>query len=138
MTFQLNERLAAGSHHLATIDGCQIRLKDNALFPWFLIVPEVASDIEDLHQLDAELYRKVTTLIYRVSEWVEQTFAPTKLNVGCIGNQVRQMHIHIVARCEHDPAWPGTVWAVSKSAKKPYTADRIDEIHASFAQAFAG
>lgn len=31
---------------------CLVLLKDNAVFPWLLIVPEVDEHLEDLHQLD--------------------------------------------------------------------------------------
>lgn len=37
-------------------------------------------------------------------------FAPHQLNVAAIGNKTPQLHIHVVARYENDPAWPGTVW----------------------------
>jgi diadenosine tetraphosphate (Ap4A) HIT family hydrolase len=33
-----------------------------------------------------------------------------KLNVGALGNIVRQLHVHVVARREGDAAWPGPVW----------------------------
>jgi diadenosine tetraphosphate (Ap4A) HIT family hydrolase len=35
---------------------------------------------------------------------------PTKLNVAALGNIVRQLHVHVIARFEDDPAWPGPVW----------------------------
>lgn len=132
MNFTLNPRLESGSHHLATIDGCQVRLKDNATFPWILIIPEVDAKLEDLHQLDDEMFGKVTSLIRQVSLFAEQSFDCSKLNVGCIGNQVRQMHVHIVARHENDVAWPGTVWSVSKSSKKPYASEEITKIREAF------
>jgi diadenosine tetraphosphate (Ap4A) HIT family hydrolase len=33
-----------------------------------------------------------------------------KLNVAALGNQVRQLHVHVVARFAGDAAWPGPVW----------------------------
>ena len=33
-----------------------------------------------------------------------------KINVGALGNIVRQLHVHIVARKIGDAAWPGPVW----------------------------
>lgn len=124
--FTLHPRLAAGSHILGRTSGCVILLKDNACFPWILIVPEVPEGVEDLHQLSGEYYLAVTALIRRVSEFVSDFFKPGKLNVACIGNQVRQMHIHIVGRSEGDAAWPGTVWA--SSAKGPWPEETITAI----------
>jgi diadenosine tetraphosphate (Ap4A) HIT family hydrolase len=127
--FALHHRLADGSHFLGRADGCQVLLKDNACFPWILIVPEVPAGIEDLHQLPVETYQAVTSLIRRVSQFVSDHFRPHKLNVACIGNQVRQMHIHIVGRSEGDAAWPGTVWA--SSTKEPWPAEKIETIRAA-------
>lgn len=105
---------------------CQILLKDNSAFPWILIVPEVADGIEDLHQLSATQFTEVVFLIRQVSEFMSTYFKPEKLNVACIGNQVRQMHIHLVARSSDDPAWPGTVWA--SGVKTKYDVEQIVDI----------
>ena len=101
-------------------------LKDNANFPWLLIVPEVADGVEDLHQLEPPEYATVMELVRQVSVFVSGYFKPDKLNVACLGNQVRQMHIHVVGRSEGDAAWPGTVWA--SSVKSPWDPDRVEEI----------
>ena len=52
------------------------------------------------------------------------------LNVACIGNQVRQMHIHIVGRSPSDPAWPGVVWGFEE--KQPYTEEQVEKIQEAF------
>ena len=126
MAFSLHPRLAAGGFDLGQIGGCRLLLKNNALFPWFLLVPEVEAGIEDLHQLDPMHYDQVMAALRSVSEFVSHHFHPEKLNVACIGNQVRQMHVHIVGRSAADPAWPGTVWAFD--GKQPYTEQEIVRI----------
>lgn len=130
MSFELHPRLAAGTFELGEIFGCRILLKDNAIFPWILIVPEVEEGIEDLHQLDADRYGEVVVAIRLVSEFVSDHFGPEKLNVACIGNQVRQMHIHVVGRSSGDPAWPGVVW--SFEGKKPYRPSEVATIRAAW------
>lgn len=126
MTFALHPRLAAGGFELGVLAGCRLLLKDNALFPWLLLVPEVPDGIEDLHQLEPARYAEVMAAIRQVSLFVAEFFAPEKLNVACIGNQVRQMHLHIVGRTSGDPAWPGTVWACAeKLAYAPAEVARI-------------
>ena len=37
-------------------------------------------------------------------------FSPLKLNVAALGNVVRQLHVHHVARFDTDCAWPKPVW----------------------------
>ena len=129
MSFEVHPRLLKSSVEVAVRNGCHILLKDNCHFPWVIIVPEVAEGVEDLHQLSAEQYGEVMFLIRAVSRVVEDYFRPDKLNVACIGNQVRQMHLHVVGRSEDDPAWPGVVW--SSDAKKPYPPERLSEIRSA-------
>lgn len=126
MSFELHPRLANGSIPLGRVGSSLLLLKTNAVFPWFLLVPEVDSGIEDLHQLSEEQYQDVSTAIRHVSQFVAATFPHEKLNVAAIGNQVRQLHIHIVARTMQDPAWPGVVW--SCDAKRPYSEEEIEAI----------
>jgi diadenosine tetraphosphate (Ap4A) HIT family hydrolase len=125
-SFTLHSRLAAGSHFLGRAADCQVLLKENASFPWLLIVPEVADGVEDLHQLEPARYAEVMELVRELSLFVSGYFKPDKLNLACIGNQVRQMHIHVVGRSEGDPAWPGTVWA--STVKSPWEPGRVGEI----------
>lgn len=132
MPFEVHPRIAAGGFLLARHSGCHIFLKDNALFPWFIIVPEVAPEIEDLHQLDEVRYREVMATVRAVSVFVADHYTPTKLNVACIGNQVRQMHIHVVARSTEDPAWPGVVWSFGDKVK--YEAPVVTALQRSFAE----
>lgn len=117
MEFALNERLAAGGFEIARMHGCRILLKNEANFPWFIVVPEVPQGIEDLHQLDEQTFAEVMVAVRNVSRFTEDHFRPEKLNVACIGNIVRQMHIHVVGRSMDDPAWPGVVWAFEGKRK---------------------
>lgn len=126
MAFSLHPRLAAGGFEFGGIGGCRLLLKNNALFPWFLLVPEVEEGTEDLHQLEPAQYDEVMAAVRQVSEFVSAYFKPEKLNVACIGNQVRQMHIHIVGRSTGDPAWPGTVWAFD--GKQGYSDEDVARI----------
>jgi diadenosine tetraphosphate (Ap4A) HIT family hydrolase len=130
MSFVLNPRLAAGGFEFGVSRGCRVLLKNNALFPWFILVPEVEEEIEDLHQLDAGRFREVMELVREVSGFVSHHFKPSKLNVACIGNQVRQMHLHIVGRSPGDPAWPGVVW--SFEGKEAYTPEAVAAIRSAW------
>jgi len=117
MEFVLNERLAAGGFEITRKYGCRLLLKNEANFPWFILVPEVSEEIEDLHQLDEATFTEVMRGVREVSCFVSSYFESVKLNVACIGNIVRQMHIHIVGRSPADPAWPGVVWAYDGKLK---------------------
>lgn len=128
MAFEIHPRLAAGGFELGQLGGCRLLLKNNALFPWFILIPEVEG-IEDLHQLEPGRYVEVMRAQRQVCEFVASHFQPEKLNLGCIGNQVRQMHIQIIGRSSDDPAWPATVWAFD--GKQPYSGKEVEAIRAA-------
>ncbi len=134
MAFEIHPRLAAGGFEIGRIGGCRLLLKDNSLFPWFILIPEV-EEVEDLHELPLETYDEVMATLREVSQFIASYFQPEKLNTGCIGNQVRQMHLQIIGRSSDDPAWPGTVWAFA--GKRPYSAEESAKIRAA-AREFLG
>lgn len=132
MPFTLNERLAAGGFDFGAQGICRVLLKDNAVFPWFILVPEVDENITELHQLEATDYASVMFTVRQISEFVENHFKPDKLNVASIGNIVPQLHIHIVARTKDDPAWPDVVW--SYDTKEHYGKEEALSIHTAYQQ----
>ncbi len=126
MEFVLNKRLADGGIEIGRMHRCRVLLKNEANFPWLILVPEVPEGTEDLHQLDQETFSEVMTCVRVVSCFVMNFFQPEKMNVACIGNVVRQMHIHVVGRSPGDPAWPGVVWAFE--GKRKYEAGEAGRI----------
>jgi diadenosine tetraphosphate (Ap4A) HIT family hydrolase len=122
--FELHPRLAAGGHPLGMLENCQLLLKDNAHFAWFILVPEV--DVEELHELAEDDYARLGAAVRKLSGFVSRHFAPDKVNVAAIGNQVRQLHVHVVGRWTRDPAWPGVVWA--SEARQPYAPEEVARI----------
>ena len=63
-----------------------------------------------------------------------EKFCPTQLNVAAIGNKTPQLHVHVLARFEGDPAWPHTVW--DHPNKKPYTPTEKEQIVADLLDRF--
>ncbi len=118
-TFLLHERLAAGSVTIGKHGVCRVLLKNNQHFLWLLLVPEVSSEVTELHHLDDQTYSSVCHTIKKFSSWVGTRVGIEKVNVAAIGNQVRQLHIHIVGRHSGDIAWPSVIW--SNTEKQPYT-----------------
>ena len=45
-----------------------------------------------------------------IAAFLKTECGATKLNYGCIGNVVSQLHLHVVSRKEDDPCWPAPVW----------------------------
>lgn len=110
--FELDPRLASDTHLILELDLCSARLLDDARYPWVILVPRVANLIE-FHDLDPAERAQLQAESDAVSGLLITLFQPTVLNVGKLGNIVRQLHIHHIARFENDPAWPGPVWGHS-------------------------
>jgi diadenosine tetraphosphate (Ap4A) HIT family hydrolase len=49
----------------------------------------------------------------------------SKINSGALGNRVRQLHVHVVARNEGDPGWPGPVWG--HGVREPYRREDLNQ-----------
>ena len=46
----------------------------------------------------------------QAADFLKRHTGALKINLGALGNVVRQLHLHVVARTPGDPAWPGPVW----------------------------
>jgi diadenosine tetraphosphate (Ap4A) HIT family hydrolase len=115
----LDPRLAADSLLVADGPLSQFRLVDDARFPWLVLVPRVPGAIEwiDLSGADQRLLLAEVNLAGRLLRGLGPVH---KLNIGALGNVVRQLHVHVVARQEGDAAWPGPVWGAG--VRQPYVA----------------
>ncbi len=113
MSFQLHPTLEADTHLIGTIDDCQVLLMDDARFPWLILVPQ-ASDVRELYELSEQQQQQTYRAIVRTSKALAQYTHADKMNVAALGNQVPQLHIHIIARYQTDTAWPGPVWGVGQ------------------------
>lgn len=107
--FSLDSRLAADTRPVVQLDLCDVRLMDDARFAWLVLVPQRAGLVET-----ADLSPSERTLLWHEVERAGAALraaAPCdKLNLGALGNIVRQLHLHVVARRVGDAAWPGPVW----------------------------
>lgn len=107
--FQLDARLATDTLFVAEWTLCRVLLMDDAQFPWLVLVPrrEGPAELDDLTERDRTQLMCEITRAMKVLRGVVEC---DKLNVGALGNIVRQLHVHVVARREGDAAWPGPVW----------------------------
>ena len=107
--FILDSRLAADSVFIADGPLSQVRLMNDARFTWLLLVPRVP-DVSEWLELDGNQQRLLLAEINQVGNLVRAHAGVQKLNIGALGNIVRQLHVHLVGRHTGDAAWPGPVW----------------------------
>ncbi len=132
MPFTLHPTLARDTVEVARLPLCHVLLMKDRRFPWLILVPEREA-VREIHELAPDDRTQLIEEITLVSRALERLFEPAKLNVGALGNIVPQLHIHVVARFETDPAWPGPVWG--SGAAVPYAAEEIEKIRDRLAAA---
>ena len=122
--YELHPQLAADTHPLASLELCELRLMDDANYPWLVLVPRVpaARDLIDLEPAQRHLLTDEIDLAGRL---LREAFRPHKLNVAALGNMVPQLHVHVIAREESDPAWPAPVWG--RVMARPYPPEMLVE-----------
>ena len=107
--FELDPRLAKDTVFVADWQLCRVLLMDDAQFPWLVLVPRRAG-LAEIDDLDEAGRTRLMHEIQRAMKTLRGVVGCDKLNVGALGNIVRQLHVHVVARRRDDPAWPGPVW----------------------------
>ena len=115
--FELDARLDTDSVSLMWLGLCELRLMNDCRWPWLLLVPQ-RSGIEEVHDLTPLDQAMLTFETNMVAEALKRATGCTKINSGALGNIVRQLHVHVIARSEGDPGWPGPVWGYG--ARVPY------------------
>mgnify|MGYP002632425158 CR=1 FL=1 len=132
--FQLDPRLGNDTVPVTSLDLCRVLLMNDARYPWLILVP-ARDGLSELHDLTAADQLLLNDEIMRASRAMMKLFTPEKINVGTLGNIVRQLHIHVVARRTDDPAWPGPVWGHSPA--ELYAAEQIADMQLRLAAVFA-
>jgi diadenosine tetraphosphate (Ap4A) HIT family hydrolase len=135
MNFTLDPQLAGDTVPVKDLALCSVLLNDDANFPWLILVPRRSGMVEliDLNEADRAALWSEIALASRVLKSVTKCH---KLNVAQLGNQVAQLHIHIIAREKTDAAWPAPVWG--KAPRKAYDAKARERLVAELRSALGG
>lgn len=119
--FALDPRLAADTAFIADWGLSHLLLMDDARFPWLVLVPRRPRLVE-LHEMQSSDQLRLLQEINQAMGLLRAITPCDKLNVGALGNVVRQLHVHVVARRENDAAWPGPVWGSGAAVRYGPTA----------------
>ena len=109
MSFTLDERLARDALVIGDLTLCRVLLMNDARWPWLILAPrrEGLAELFDLESADQTQLMDETS---RAARFLKSHARADKINIGALGNIVRQLHLHVVARVVGDPAWPRPVW----------------------------
>lgn len=112
--FETDPRLLANSVQVAALDLCDVRLMDDARFPWLVLIPrrKGARELEDLEPSDqALLMGEIIGAAGAVRRLGDDLGRPVeKVNTAALGNVTPQLHVHVIGRRRDDPLWPDPVW----------------------------
>ena len=131
--FQPDPAFDAGSVLACDWPLSQVRLQDDARFPWLILIPRLEG-LVDLDDLTAEQRAVLMEETVRAGAVVralgQRSMRPAeKLNVAAIGNVTAQLHVHIVGRRRDDGLWPDPVWG--RGPAVPYAPEVRDEVLAA-------
>jgi diadenosine tetraphosphate (Ap4A) HIT family hydrolase len=106
---------------------CEVRLQDDARFPWLILIPR-RPGLRELEELTAGERAALMDEVVRAGDLVralgEAAGLPVqKLNVGALGNVTAQLHVHVIGRRHDDGLWPDPVWG--RGAALPYGANGL-------------
>lgn len=123
----LDPRLQADCIALGVLHGCRLLLMNNALVPWFILVPD--TDHTELYELAPAQQSDVLAAVNLLSALLKTHLGAEKVNVAAIGNVVAQLHVHVVGRRADDFCWPGVVWGTQQ--RRPYDRAQAAELAAT-------
>lgn len=112
--FELDSRLQNDTFFVCDLTLSRVLLMNDSQFPWLILVP-MRDDVAEIIDLTEQEQQMLLSESAKVSKAMQNLFSPYKLNVAALGNVVRQLHVHHVARFENDVAWPKPVWGNQSS-----------------------
>ncbi|MEN3150266.1 HIT family protein [Neorhizobium sp. IRAMC:178] len=115
--FELDGRIARDSDLVTELTLCQLRIQNDRRWPWLVMVPQRAG-MTEIFELSPEEQALLSAEVNKVATALKTVTGATKINVGALGNIVRQLHVHVIARFEGDPNWPGPIWGFGQA--EPY------------------
>jgi len=127
--FTLDPQLAADTIHVHSLDTCELLLLNDTRWPWLVLVPRIENAVE-YHELFTDQRQDIDLEVANIAAILKAKTGCGKINIASIGNTVRQLHIHVIARNEGDPNWPGPVWG--HGTKTPYTNEQSEKFIQNF------
>jgi diadenosine tetraphosphate (Ap4A) HIT family hydrolase len=130
----LHPVLAKDCIEVGDLEVCKVLLMNDKQYPWLILVPD-RPDLKDFDEINISDSTHLHGEIRKASQVLRTLYKPTKINVAALGNMVPQLHIHVIARFNTDPAWPNPVWG--RYPPLPYSDKKLDDVLHSLKKAFS-
>ena len=89
----------------------RVLLASDANYPWLILVPRLPG-LAEFIDLEENAQVQLVGEIAAAARSLKTLTACDKPNIAALGNQVPQLHVHVIARRRTDAAWPKPVWGV--------------------------
>jgi len=123
--WSLHPQLAQDTVPVGDLPLARVLLANDANYPWLILVPRKPS-LTELIDLEENEQVQLLGEIAAAARVLKQSTACDKLNIAALGNQVAQLHVHVIARRHSDAAWPKPVWgAAPATSYEPKVRDRL-------------
>jgi diadenosine tetraphosphate (Ap4A) HIT family hydrolase len=132
--FNLDPVLQKDTYYLRDLNLCQLLLMNNAYYPWLVLVPS-RNNVFEITDLSSKDLMQLAVEMQEAAHVMQQLYKPYKLNIATIGNRIRQLHIHIVARSQTDLTWPEPVWGSNKPLQQ-YGKEALKSVAARILEEF--
>jgi diadenosine tetraphosphate (Ap4A) HIT family hydrolase len=115
MAWSLHPQLAADTVPVGDLALTRVLLANDANFPWLILVPR-RPDLVELIDLPEDAQVQLLSEVAASARVLKGITECEKLNIAALGNQVPQLHVHVIARRHSDAAWPKPVWGAAPPA----------------------
>jgi len=121
--WSLHPKLAEDTVPVGDVALARVLLANDANYPWLILVPRKPGLVE-VFDLEEHEQMQFLSEVAAVAKALKAITECEKLNVAALGNQVPQLHVHVIGRRHSDAAWPKPVWgAVPPIAYEPKVRD---------------
>jgi diadenosine tetraphosphate (Ap4A) HIT family hydrolase len=113
--WSLHLQLAQDTVPVGDLGLARVLLANDANYPWLILVPRRPGLVELIDMDDAA---QVLLLgeVAAAARALKSITECEKLNIAALGNQVAQLHVHVIGRRHSDAAWPKPVWGAAPPA----------------------
>jgi diadenosine tetraphosphate (Ap4A) HIT family hydrolase len=126
--WSLHPQLTQDTVPVGDLPLARLLLANDANYPWLILVPRKPGLVE-LIDLEENAQVQLLGEIAKAARALKTVTQCDKLNIAALGNQVPQLHVHVIARRRNDVAWPSPVWgAMPPKAYDPAERERLIDV----------
>lgn len=82
--------------------------KEESQIPWLKIFTK--EPYKEISDLDDDLRKQLWEIVNIVEIEMKNYYHPAKINIASFANMLPRVHIHVMARFEHDDYYPNPMW----------------------------